>query len=769
MANNSKDIKKEVEQDIKDIASITEVAFRTITDSIKDLFDDALTSGQSIIKTVSKDMQKSLNSLVKDSNNLVINQSRINKGLYTQKDISKQLLANEDKLYKLELQHNAALQIIKEDTILSEQEKMELIKGINQEYSKALDYNHLFTDQLHQQSEQLGEVEKTMGNVGTLAEGLSKGLQKAGLGALDTRLGIGDALADTRKMVIESEGTATNLDASKHFAKQLGSNLFKAIDPTTLIVAGIKELVDTFKLVDNSVGDTAKKFNLTYTEALNVNEELTRTANLSNDAAVTTEKLRKTMIAVGSALGSNAVLNEKDLTTFTKLTEQAGYQTDELMEIEKLSLSQGKSLEDNTKEILGGAQAYAAQNKLVVNEKEVLKEVNKAGAAIKLSLKGSADELARSVVQAKQFGLNLEQADKISSSLLDFESSISNELDAELMTGKNLNLETARQLALNNDIAGAAAEVAKQVGSAEEFGKMNRLQQEAIAKSVGLQRDELAQSLIDKEALTKLSAKEGETSQQAFDRLVKEVGMEEAKKRLGDEQLANQFKQQSIQERFTQGIDKLKDLFVGLIEPVLAIVEPLVKLVEVVLPAINVLLAPLIEGFSLLGDLVTSFVSGLKEGNPLAIGLAGALGLVASKAIMGAVGAIFQSLAQIPFGVGLLLAGAAVAGLFSLVSKAQQVGDVISPANGKTQISTKEGGLLELSPNDDLIAAPGIASKGNGGGGGGSSTMIDIGPMVERLSAVENVLIQILKKEGTITLDGTKMGTAMAVGSYKIQ
>ena len=81
MADNNKNIKKEVEQDIKDLASIAEVAFRNITDNIKDLFDDALNSGQTIIKTVSKDMQKSLNSLVRDSNNLVINQSRINKGL----------------------------------------------------------------------------------------------------------------------------------------------------------------------------------------------------------------------------------------------------------------------------------------------------------------------------------------------------------------------------------------------------------------------------------------------------------------------------------------------------------------------------------------------------------------------------------------------------------------------------------------------------------------------------------------------------------------
>ena len=59
---------------------------------------------------------------------------------------------------------------------------------------------------------------------------------------------------------------------------------------------------------------------------------------------------------------------------------------------------------------------------------------------------------------------------------------------------KDLNLEQARLLALNGDIAGAAAEVAKQVGSSADFGKMNVIQQEAIAKSVGMSRDELAQS-----------------------------------------------------------------------------------------------------------------------------------------------------------------------------------------------------------------------------------------------------------------------------------
>jgi hypothetical protein len=190
----------------------------------------------------------------------------------------------------------------------------------------------------------------------------------------------------------------------------------------------------------------------------------------------------------------------KDLKTFTKLREQAGYTNEELIGIQKLSLVNGKTLEDNTAEILGGAEAYAARNGFVVNEKDILKEVSAASASLKLTLGGSAEAVAKAAVQAKQFGLNLEQAEKISESLLQFETSIESELSAELLTGKNLNFERARALALEGKTAEAAAEVAKQVGTSRDFAKMNVIQQEALAKAAGMTRDELAQSLMDREA-----------------------------------------------------------------------------------------------------------------------------------------------------------------------------------------------------------------------------------------------------------------------------
>jgi hypothetical protein len=41
--------------------------------------------------------------------------------------------------------------------------------------------------------------------------------------------------------------------------------------------------------------------------------------------------------------------------------------------------------------------------------------------------------------------------------------------------------------------------------------------------------------------------------------------------------------------------------------------------------------------------------------------------------------------------------------------------------------------------------------------------------MVQLLTEQNRLLTSLLHKEGTITLNGTKMGTAMAVGAYKIQ
>jgi hypothetical protein len=50
-----------------------------------------------------------------------------------------------------------------------------------------------------------------------------------------------------------------------------------------------------------------------------------------------------------------------------------------------------------------------------------------------------------------------------------------------------------------------------------------------------------------------------------------------------------------------------------------------------------------------------------------------------------------------------------------------------------------------------------------------SSPSIDITPLIERMSAVEGVLMQIFNKETNIYLDSTKVGTGFSVATVKVQ
>jgi hypothetical protein len=328
----------------------------------------------------------------------------------------------------------------------------------------------------------------------------------------------------------------------------------KKIDSKLGIGLGLATIISLAKDADTQMGEFAKSANMSYSESVKIRQEFDAIAKASGDNVLNGVRMLKSQQAIGEALGTNAKINIADLKTFTKLREQAGLTNEEIMGMQQLSLVNGKTLEQNTKEVLGGAKAYATRNKLVVNEKQILKEVSKASASLKLSLGGSAQAVAIAATKAKQFGINLEQADKMASSLLNFEESIESELSAELLTGKNLNFERARALALNGQTADAAAEIAKQVGTSADFTKMNVIQQEAIAKSVGMTRDELAQSLIDREALAEISKIEGTEQKAQFDALVNKVGKEEALKALREGSLQTLYDQQNVQEQFSNSL-----------------------------------------------------------------------------------------------------------------------------------------------------------------------------------------------------------------------
>ena len=79
----------------------------------------------------------------------------------------------------------------------------------------------------------------------------------------------------------------------------------------------------------------------------------------------------------------------------------------------------------------------------------------------------------------KKIRIELKRSRKIAESLLDFESSIEKQLEAQVLLGRQLNLDKARELSLAGDLEGVLEEVKNQVG-AEEFSKLNVIQRKDL-------------------------------------------------------------------------------------------------------------------------------------------------------------------------------------------------------------------------------------------------------------------------------------------------
>jgi hypothetical protein len=630
------------------------------------------------------------------------------------------------------------------------------------------------------------------------------------------------------KKVYISQNKELSTQTSKY--KNIGNALKDQLTKANLIDFAIKEMVSALTSADKATGELAKSFGTSYKEASNIRVELNTISNLSGDVNMTTEKLGKSLMALNKEFGTATMMSGELLKDFTNLTNVAGYSAEAAAGLARITVATGTDLSDNTAEILGTAAAYNGANKLALNGKEIAEQVAKTSAATTLTLGMQPGAIAKAVIESKALGASMAQVEQIASSLLNFESSIENEMSAELLLGKNLNLEKARTAALNGDIATVAAEIAKQTGTAADFEEMNVIQQEALAKAVGMTRDGLASSLMEREALVRLG-KEDSNIQKEYNAL-KEQGLSDdvIANRLGSEKLADQLKSQSVQERFNATVEKLKEIFVSIADPIMQIVSPIVNLLIPALSAIPFILTPVFDIFKGIGGILTGSYETLDNWAKVmgVIGLAAAgvyattklivvwqeRGAIISafqlaieqgkkQGILGTIGALTVELgiqmgllsaalatnAALTFGIGVAVAVAAAAAGYAAI-KSMKDGE-IDPSKGP--VMTGEFGSVQLDPNDKaMYGADGKIKVGTDLLGNNnqssikvgtnllgnnnqssqivqSSPSIDITPLTNAMLAVENKLTDIFNKETNIYLDSTKIGTGFTISTVKVQ
>ncbi len=327
-----------------------------------------------------------------------------------------------------------------------------------------------------------------------------------------------------------------------------------------------------------------------------------------------------------------------------------------LTQTANLSAEQAESLAE-------GAFQLARQNGVAPSA--VLRDIAGSAETVALFTKDGGDNIAEAAIQARKLGLSLDTTAKITEGLLDFESSITKEVEASVLIGKQLNFQKARELALGNDIAGATKAVVDQLGSEAEFNNLNLIQRKALADSIGVSVTEMSKLVGQGDKLS-LS---GAMASGNFEDLLGEEGISQISK------LAGQFA--------TLGVTLTNSL-----GPVLMAVTS----------SLNLFLSPL-----------TSIVGALHEMNALAPIVGTTMAAMAAKSAIGIgvnlklfTSGFLTSIAALgPLAIP--LAGAALGGAIGLMGRAKNVNDFKSGPGGITHMSGPAGSF-SLNPRDSVLA-----------------------------------------------------------------
>jgi hypothetical protein len=522
---------------------------------------------------------------------------------------------------------------------------------LNDAFEEQEGYLLSIDDLLEQQIIKEKEINKNLGLTGSLFKGISKTLQRFGIDS-EIIKEMGDELreaAENGKVGFKDLFDIT----TKGFKKAMEDPMARFVLGLKLAQSGIndfKKAFEAFKEFNSIIISTARNLGLSGDQVRNFSATAVASQAQLNDKfnqnVYSTAQLTKSLQEINEQLGLSVNIGQENNNEFTKMTQTMGLSADEATKIYKLGTLNNMSLKDTNKAISAGIVAAQKQTGVQINARQVFQEIGKLSAGITSKFQQNPEALAKAVAQAKALGTSLETAEKVSESLLNFESSIENELKAELLTGRQINVEKARYAALTGDQATLTQELADQVGSLGEFQEMNVLAQKSLAEAFGLSRDEVADMLTKQETFNKLGdvSKKSAAEQLA---IARERGLSE------EDSLVVNLQQQAAAEKLEATFANIKmalgDILAGPLGGLVNMMASLSKntgLVYALLTAMaGISLGKLILGIaSMASSLITAGVAASTVTSALTFG-AYAIGIAALLAgIVGAISSADDSL-----------------------------------------------------------------------------------------------------------------------------
>ncbi len=418
---------------------------------------------------------------------------------------------------------------------------------------------------------------------------------------------------------LSAMGTALKAGVSPIGALRAGMAAFNAtvmLNPIILVVAAIvaagvamKKLIGFATEHEKLARSIATAQGVSVTQGRILQNQAGAAANSFGNQLLRASEVLDVQKEITDELGNSSIVSADIAAQVGDIGKSFGYSTQQAGKLQAQFMNMGMSSENAA---VAQRELAAETLKAGVNTGKVVADIAQNAKLTTKFFGGNVKALQKAAIQANKLGMSIADMAKISENLLNFEDSISAQFEYQALSGKQINLDKARQLALEGNIAKATKEVIKQAGTIDDFNKMGVLEKQALAKATGMEVNQLQKSLAIQELMPNATDQQlkamnalGLSAEQ-----VQDMSAEELQQKLAQAQAAEKMSVQmdNLKGQLSKALLPLGEAFMQIfasLTPILKIIGFLFKGIGAVVKGIGAVLNfTLIEPLQFLMDVI---------------------------------------------------------------------------------------------------------------------------------------------------------------------
>ena len=281
------------------------------------------------------------------------------------------------------------------------------------------------------------------------------------------------------------------------------------LGPMLLVVGAIVLAGKVMKMFFGGTMETRKELGITTMEAAGLQNTINSTAMEFQFLGVSASDVKDVAMGIADNMGGVSEVSRETVSAFASLNAHMGVSGAVSTQLATTMMAIGASSATAAAGQLESVGHLARQSG--VAPAKIMEDMASDMEFFSSFAKDGGVNLAKSAIMARKLGVNMGTVSKMADSLLDFESSINDQMEAQMLTGKSINTDKAREMALNGDTAGMMKEIVSQVGSEAEFNRMNVVQRQAMAKAFGVSVQDLSSMVANQEKLNNMTDAQKQT------------------------------------------------------------------------------------------------------------------------------------------------------------------------------------------------------------------------------------------------------------------